>query len=100
MQAQHTFPRTWTLFDQRGEQSLLELDEWAKAGGLVAGIYCIYALENELRVLRAAKRAENAGHENREYYLPAPRWAKVRTRSCTLLKNRAVWWLLLRIAPP
>ena len=36
MQAQHTFLRTWSLLDQRGEQSLLELDEWAKAGGLVA----------------------------------------------------------------
>jgi hypothetical protein len=43
MKAHHTFPRTWTLFDQRGKQSLLELDEWAKVGGLVAGIYCFYA---------------------------------------------------------
>jgi benzoyl-CoA reductase/2-hydroxyglutaryl-CoA dehydratase subunit BcrC/BadD/HgdB len=51
MQAHHTFPRTWTLFDQRGEQSLLELDEWAKAGGLVAGIYCIYA---PVELIRAA----------------------------------------------
>jgi benzoyl-CoA reductase/2-hydroxyglutaryl-CoA dehydratase subunit BcrC/BadD/HgdB len=51
MQTQHSFPRTWTLFDQRGEQSLLELDEWAKTGGLVAGIYCIYA---PVELIRAA----------------------------------------------
>jgi benzoyl-CoA reductase/2-hydroxyglutaryl-CoA dehydratase subunit BcrC/BadD/HgdB len=51
MQAHHTFPQTWKLFDQRGEQSLLELDEWAKAGGLVAGIYCIYA---PVELIRAA----------------------------------------------
>jgi benzoyl-CoA reductase/2-hydroxyglutaryl-CoA dehydratase subunit BcrC/BadD/HgdB len=51
MQAQHTFPRTWKLFDRRGEQSLLELDEWTKSGGLIAGIYCIYA---PVELIRAA----------------------------------------------
>ena len=51
MQAHHPFPRTWKLFDRRGEQSLLELDEWSNTGGLVAGIYCIYA---PVELIRAA----------------------------------------------
>lgn len=39
------------LFQNRTEHSILELDEWSKNRGYVAGIYCIYA---PVELIRAA----------------------------------------------